>query len=101
MNGEMFAKGLEKCRMLIRLLGQNIENLDDYGCPKIPVLSKWTVRVSVLVTFFDTKQGFTVPRGNQWCKVKGLCNICNFLYVFIVFVFTTNSILSTRRDFFL
>ena len=35
MNTEEFAKGLEKCRLLTRLLGQNVENLDDYGCPKI------------------------------------------------------------------
>ena len=31
----MFADGVKKCRPLIRLLGQNVENLDDYDCPKI------------------------------------------------------------------
>ena len=35
MNAEVFAKGLEKCRLLTSLRGQNVENLDDYGCPKI------------------------------------------------------------------
>ena len=35
MNAEVFAKGLEKCRLLTNLLGQNVENLDDHGCPKI------------------------------------------------------------------
>ena len=35
MNAEVFAKGFEKCRLLTRLLGQNVENLDDYGSPKI------------------------------------------------------------------
>ena len=35
MNAELFAKGPEKCRLLTRLIGQNVENLDDYGCPKI------------------------------------------------------------------
>ena len=35
MNSEVFAKGFEKCRLLTRILGQNLENLDDYGCPKI------------------------------------------------------------------
>ena len=35
MNAEVFAKGLEKCRLLTNLLGLNVENLDDYGCPKI------------------------------------------------------------------
>ena len=40
MNAEVFAKGLEKCRLLANLLGQNVENLDDYGCPKILDLIK-------------------------------------------------------------
>ena len=35
MNAEVFARGLEKCRLLTRLIGQIEENLDDYGCPKI------------------------------------------------------------------
>ena len=35
MNAEAFAKGLEKCRMLTRLVGQNVEGLDDYICQKI------------------------------------------------------------------
>ena len=34
MNAEVFAKGLEKCRLLTTLLGQNVEKLDDYGCQK-------------------------------------------------------------------
>ena len=34
-NAEVFAKGLEKCRLFTRLLGQTVETLDDYGCPKI------------------------------------------------------------------
>ena len=40
MNAEVFAKGFEKCRLLTRLLGQNVENLDDYGCSKIQDLVK-------------------------------------------------------------
>ena len=35
MNAEVFAKEFDKCRLLTRLLGQNVEKLDDYGCPKI------------------------------------------------------------------
>ena len=35
MNAEVSAKGFEKCRLLTRLLGQGVEKLDDYGCPKI------------------------------------------------------------------
>ena len=40
MNAEVFAKRLEKCRLLINLLGRNVENLDDNGCPKIQDLVK-------------------------------------------------------------
>ena len=34
MKSEVFAKAIEKCRLLTRLLGQNVEDCDDYGCPK-------------------------------------------------------------------
>ena len=40
MNAEVFAKGLEKCRLLTNLLGRNVENLDDYGRPRIQDLVK-------------------------------------------------------------
>ena len=40
MNAEVFAKRLEKCRLLTNLPGQNVENLVDYGCPKIQDLVK-------------------------------------------------------------
>ena len=40
MNAQVFAKGFEKCRLLSTLLGQNVEFLDDYGCPKIQDLVK-------------------------------------------------------------
>ena len=40
MNAEVFAKGLEKCKLLTSLLGQNVENLDDYGCPNFQDLVK-------------------------------------------------------------
>ena len=40
MKAEVFAKELQKCRLLSRFLGQNVENLDDYGCPKTQNLVK-------------------------------------------------------------
>ena len=40
MNAEVFAEGLEKCRLLTNLRGRNVENLDDYDCPKIQDLVK-------------------------------------------------------------
>ena len=36
---EYFAKRLEKCNFLSTLLGKEVENLDDYGCPKIQHLN--------------------------------------------------------------
>ena len=39
-NAEVFAKGFEKCRLLTNLLGQNVENLDDYFCPNFQDLVK-------------------------------------------------------------
>ena len=78
MNAEVFAKGFKKCRLLTRLLGQNVKNMDDYGCQKFKILlqkEKRTVGGCVLVTLSDTKQGYTVPRGKQKCMETGLCNI--------------------------
>ena len=40
MNAEVFAKVLEKCRLLTNLLGRNVENLDDYCCPNMQDLVK-------------------------------------------------------------
>ena len=40
MNADVFAKGFKKCRLLSTLLGEKIENLDDYGCSKIQDLFK-------------------------------------------------------------
>ena len=40
MNAEVFAKGFVKFRLLTNLLGRNVKNLDDYGCPKIQDLVK-------------------------------------------------------------
>ena len=28
---EVFAEGLEKCRLVTKLFGRNVEKLDDYG----------------------------------------------------------------------
>ena len=40
MNIEVFAREIENCRLLTRLIGQNVKNLDDYDCPKIQDLVK-------------------------------------------------------------
>ena len=76
MNAEVFAEGLEKCRLLINLLGRNVENLDDSGCPRIQDLVKTDSSWICLVTLSDKKQGFTAPRGKRRCMETGRCNIC-------------------------
>ena len=78
MNAEVFAKGLEKCRLLTNLPGQNVENLDDYGCPKTQDLVKTDSLWMCSNYHSDTKQGFIVPRENQRCMENGLCSICKF-----------------------
>ena len=74
MNADMFAKKLENCRLLASLLGQNIENLDDYGCPKTPNLVKTDSLWICYSYLFRHKKGFTVPRGKQKSMQNGLCN---------------------------
>ena len=78
MNAEVFAKGFEKCRLLTRLLRQNVENLDDYGCQKNQDLVGEGETNSSWICFsypFRHKTRFTVPRGKQKCMETGLCNI--------------------------
>ena len=48
MNAEVFAQSLENCRLLTRLIGQNVENLDNYGCPKIQDFVKKSQFVDLL-----------------------------------------------------
>ena len=101
MNPEVFAKGLEKCRLLTILLGQNVENLDDYVCPKIQELVKtdslWTCSS---YPFRHKTRLHCAERKAKVYEEWAMQHLCD-LYVFIVFVFTTNSILSTRHDLFI
>ena len=98
MKAEVFAEGLEKCGLLIRLLGQNEESLDDYGCPKIQDLvgSEKTDSSRISSSYFF-RHKTKLLSAKRKAKIYGLCNICEFLYVFIVFVFTTNWIIFTRH----
>ena len=77
-NADVLAEGLEKCRLLNKLLVQILEKLDVYGCPKLQnpdgegkTDSSWICSR----TLSDTKQGFTVPRGKKRCMENGLRNI--------------------------
>ena len=105
MNAEVLAKGLEKCRLLTRLLGRNVENLDDYGCPKIqdPV-GEGKVNTSWICSSYPFRHKTRLHCADRKAKVYGDWAmqhlILQFLYVFFVFVFTTNLNLSTRHFFF-
>ena len=100
MNAEVFAKGLENCKLLTRLLGQNVENLDDYGCPKVQDLlvqanSSW------ICSSYPFRHKTRLHCAERKTKVFGEWAMQQLLilYVFIVFVFNTNFILSTRHGF--
>ena len=101
MNAEVFAKGLEKCRLLITFFGQNVENLDDYGCPKIQDLVKTDGLRNCSSYPFRYKTGLHCVERKAKVYGEGAMQHLLFFYVFIVFVLTTNLILSTRRDFFI
>ena len=100
MNAEVFAKGIEKCRLLTNVLGRNVEKLDDYGCPKIQDLVKTD---SLWICSSHPFQHKTrVHCAEKKAKVYGysVMQHLQILYVFNVFVFTTNLIPSTRHNFF-
>ena len=102
MNAEVFATGFEKYRLLTRLPGQNVENLDDYGCPKIqdPV-GEGIVNISWICSSYPFRHKTRLHCAERKAKVYGDWNMQQLnlyiLYVCIVFVFTTNLFLSTRH----
>ena len=69
MNAEVFAKGLEKCRLLTNLLGRNAENLDDYVCPKIQDLAK--TDSSWICSSYPFRHKTRLPCAKRKAKVYG------------------------------
>ena len=65
----MFAKRLEKCRLLARLIGQNVGNLDVYGCPKFQDLVKKDISWICSSYFFRQKTRLHCAKRNA--KVYG------------------------------
>ena len=105
MNVQVFAKGFEKCRMLTRLLAQNVENLDDYECPKIQdLVGEGKTDSSWICCSYPFQHKTKLHCSERKAKVYGEGALqhldLKILYVFIVFVLTTNLIFSTRHDFF-
>ena len=104
-NAEVFAKGFEKCRLLTRLLGQNVETLDDYGCPKIQdLVGEGKTNSSWICSSYHFRHKTRLHCAERKAKVYGEWAMQHLnlyiLYVCIVFVFTTNLILSIQHYFF-
>ena len=101
----MFAKAFEKCRLLTRILEQNVEKLDDYGCPKIQdLVGEEKANSSWICSSYTFRHKTRLQCAERKAKVYGDWAMqhlnLQILYVCIVLVFTTNLILSTRQYFF-
>ena len=85
MNVEVFAKGLEKSRLLTNLLGRNVENLDDYGCPKNSRSCQNGQFVDLLQLPFPTQNKAPLCREKSKGVSRMLCNICKFCTCLLYF----------------
>ena len=85
MNAEVFAKGLEKCRLLTNLLGRKVENLDDHGCPKLQDLDKTDSSWSCFSYPFRHKTRLYCAE--RKAKVYGDWDKQHLLILYVFFVF--------------
>ena len=76
MNAEVFAKGLEKCRRLTRLIGQNVEIRMTMVAQKFNVLSKLTLNKASLC-----------QEESKCAWRMGYATFVNFIRVFCVCVY--------------
>ena len=103
MNAEVFAKGIEKYKLLTGLLGKNVKDLNDYGCPKIQnLVGEGKANSLCICSRYPLRHKTRLHCAESKAKSmeNGLCNFCKFLYVFFVFVFITNLIPSSQHNFF-
>ena len=71
-NAEVFAMALEKCRLLTRLLGQKVENFDDYGCPKIQdLVGERTTESSWICCIYPFRRKLRLHCAERKAKVYG------------------------------
>ena len=100
MNADVFAKGLETCRLLTRLLGQSFENLDDYGCPKIQdLVGEGKMNKLWFCSSYTFRHKTKRHCAERKAKVYGYWAI-QHLNLSILFVFITLLNLSTQHFFF-
>ena len=78
MNAEVLAKGLKKCRLLTTLLGQKVENLDDYGCPKNQDLVKTDSSCICSSYPFQHKTRLHCAEGKTGVRIMGFATFVNF-----------------------
>ena len=69
-NGEYFAKKVEKGKILGSLLDKVVENLEDHGCPKfkISLMNRYGI---ARITQSDRRSNFTAQSARQNCLVTG------------------------------
>ena len=82
------------------MLLEQFDHIHDYGCPKIQGLVK--TDSSWICSSYPFRHKTRLHCAERKAKVYGnwAMQHLQILYVFIVFVFTTNLFLSTRHDFF-
>ena len=74
MNAKVFTREFDKCRLLTRLLGQNVENLDDYGCPKIEdLVGEGKTNSSWICSSYPSRQKTRLHCAERKAKVYGDC----------------------------
>ena len=76
MNAEVSAEGLEKCRLVTRLLEQKVEKLNDYGCPKNQdLVGEGNADSSWSCSSCPFQHKARLHCGEQKCMENGPCNI--------------------------
>ena len=71
-------KGFKKCRLLTRLLGKNVESLDNYGCPKLQdVVAEGKTDISWICSSYPLRHKTRLHCAERKAKLygDGQCNI--------------------------
>ena len=68
--GEYFAEGTEISKILGSLMGEEVENLEDHGCPKFKIWLMKKYRL-IRVTHSDKRPHVTTQSRRQKCLIIG------------------------------
>ena len=77
LKGENFPKGTEKCKILGNLMGEQVENSEDQGCPKVQdivaeemwICSRYPFRHKTTLHSAERKAKLFVNLTNHLCKL--------------------------------